>query len=73
MIIRDLQEMQELVFRTWVSNLMFLATLPYHVSQEEAVLNPARARASAVAGHRRRAISDRPPHRNGRDDVRWLR
>ena len=72
MIIRDLQDMQELVFRTWVRNLMFLATLPYHASQE-AALTPAPERASAVAGDRRRAISGRPPLRNGREDVRWLR
>lgn len=69
MIIHDLQE---LVFRIWVRNTMFLATLPYHLSQE-AARNPARERAPAVARHRFRVISGRPPHGNGREEDRWLR
>jgi hypothetical protein len=72
MINRDLQELQELIFRTWVRNMMLLVTLPYHLSQEVA-RNPAPKRASAVAGDRFRVISGRPPHGNGREDVRWLR
>ena len=67
MIIRDLQELQELVVRTWMRNMMFLVTLPYHLSQE-AARNPAAERAPAVARGRFRVISGRPPH-----DVRWLR
>jgi hypothetical protein len=72
MITRDLQELQELVFRTWVQNMMFLVTLPYHLSQE-AARDPAPERASAVARDRFRVISGGPPHGNGREDVRWLR
>jgi hypothetical protein len=64
MIIRDLQELQELVFSTWVRNTMFLVTLPYHLSQA-APRNPAPDRC--------RAISNRLPYGSGRDDVRWLR
>jgi hypothetical protein len=72
MTIRDLRELQELVLRTCVRNMMFLVTLPYRLSQE-AARNPARERASAVAGDRCRAISGRLPRGNGREDVRWLR
>jgi hypothetical protein len=61
MIIRDLQELQEFAFRTWVRSMMLLVTLPYHLSQE-AARNPAPERASAVAGDRCRAISGRPRH-----------
>jgi hypothetical protein len=71
-IIRDLQELQDLVFRTWVRSTMFLVTLPYHLSQE-AARNPAPERAPTVARDRFRVISGRPPHGNGREDVRWLR
>jgi hypothetical protein len=69
-IARDVQELQELVFRTWVHNVMFLVTLPYHLSQE-AAHNLAPERASAIVGDRRRAISGR--HSHGREDARWLR
>lgn len=72
MIIRGLRELQELVFRTWVRNMMFLVTLPHHLTQG-AALNPASERASAVARDRFRVISGRPPHGNRREDVRWLR
>jgi hypothetical protein len=72
MIIRDLQELQELVFRTWVRNMMFVVTLPHHLSQE-AARNPAPERAWAAAGDRCRAISGRPPDGNGSEDARWLR
>ena len=34
MTLRDLREFQELMFRAYVRNMMFLATLPYHVAQE---------------------------------------
>jgi hypothetical protein len=64
MITRDLQELQELVFRTCVRNMMLLVTLPYHLSQE-APRNPAPDRC--------RAISNRLPYGSGREDVRWLR
>ena len=72
MITRDLQELQELALRTWVHSMMFLVTLPYHLSQE-AARNPAPEREPTVARHRFRVISGRPPHGNGREDVRWLR
>jgi hypothetical protein len=34
MTLRDLREFQELMFRAYVRNMMFLATLPYHMAQE---------------------------------------
>jgi hypothetical protein len=34
MILRDLREFQKLMFRAYVRNMMFLATLPYHMAQE---------------------------------------
>lgn len=49
MTIPDLGELQGLVFRTWVRNVMFLVTLPYHLSQGAAP-KTARERASAVTG-----------------------
>ena len=49
MTIPDLGELQGLVFRTWVRNVMFLVTLPYHLSQG-ASPKASRARAPAVAG-----------------------
>jgi hypothetical protein len=72
MIPSDLQELQEVVFRTWVRNVMFLVTLPYHLSQE-AARTPASKKPPAVAGDRFRVISGRPLHGNGREDARWLR
>jgi hypothetical protein len=72
MIARDLEELQELVVRTWVRNMMLLVTLPFHVSRE-AALNPARERTPTVARDRFRVISGRPPHGKGREDARWLR
>ena len=72
MIIRDLRELQELVFRTGVRNMMFVATLPYRL-WHGAARNPAGERAAAVAGDRCRSISGRPPHGSRSDDVRWLR
>jgi hypothetical protein len=44
-IIRDLQELRELAFRTWVRDMIFLVALPFHLSQE-AGRNPAPERAS---------------------------
>ena len=34
MIVRDLLDFQALMFRAYVRNAMFLATLPYHMAQE---------------------------------------
>jgi hypothetical protein len=34
MTVYHLREFQELVFRTYVRHLMFLATLPYHLLRE---------------------------------------
>ena len=72
MTMRDLHELQELVFRTCVRNMMFLMILPYHLSQETA-RNRAPERASADADDRRRAISGRPHSANRGEDARWLR
>jgi hypothetical protein len=52
--------------------VMFLVTLPYHLSQE-AARTPASKKPPAVAGDRFRVISGRPLHGNGREDARWLR
>jgi hypothetical protein len=34
MTFRDLLDVQDLMFRAYVRNMMFLATLPYHLAQE---------------------------------------
>ena len=34
MSLRDLRGFQELMFRAYVRNMMFLATLPYHMARE---------------------------------------
>jgi len=34
MTLRDVRDFQELMFRTWVRNVMFFVTLPYHLAQE---------------------------------------
>ena len=34
MTLRDLLDVQDIMFRAQVRNMMFLATLPYHMAQE---------------------------------------
>jgi hypothetical protein len=60
MTFRDLYEFQQLVFRAYMQNMMFLATLPFQLARET----------------RRDSTSERAsrPARNfRREDVRWLR
>jgi hypothetical protein len=60
MIVRDLYEFQQLVFRACMQNVMFLATLPYYLAQDTR-RDPASERTSQ-------------PARDFRcEDVRWLR
>ena len=68
----NLRDLQELMLRTSVHNMMFFATLPYYLAGEMP-RDSAAARPSAAAGDVHRAVSE-PPGCDGRsDDVRWLR
>jgi hypothetical protein len=60
MTVRDLCEVQQLVFRAYMQDVMFFATLPFH-SAWETRRNPASERVSQLARDFRR------------EDVRWLR
>ena len=60
MNVRHLYEFQQLLFRAYMQNVMFLATLPYYLAREQQ-RNPASKGAS------------RPARDFRRKDVRWLR
>jgi hypothetical protein len=62
-----LRNIQDIMLRACVRNMMFFATLPYYLVGEM-------PRSSApAAGDRHRTVSERPHHARRRDDVRWLR
>jgi hypothetical protein len=60
MTVRDLYEFQQLTFRAYMQNVMFFATLPYHLAQE-----PQQNRA--------REGASQPARDFRRKDIRWLR
>jgi hypothetical protein len=60
MNVRHLYEFQQLLFRAYMQNVMFLATLPYYLVREQQRI-PASERTSQPARNFRRK------------DVRWLR
>jgi hypothetical protein len=60
MSVRHLYEFQQLLFRAYMQNVIFLATLPYYLAREQQRI-PASERTS------------QPTHNFRRKDVRWLR
>jgi radical SAM superfamily enzyme with C-terminal helix-hairpin-helix motif len=60
MSLQHLLDFQELMFRAYVRNVMFFATLPYYAEQE---CRREHARENALEF----------PRRHRREDARWLR
>ena len=67
-----LRDLQDLMLRACVRNMMFFATLPCHLAREMPG-NSAPERPSAAAGDLHRAVSQRPHGAGRSDDARWLR
>ena len=67
-----LRDLQDLMLRAYVRNMMFLATLPYYLAGEMA-RNSAPEEPSAATGDLHRAVSEHRHRPCPSDDVRWLR
>ena len=72
MTLGHLRDLQDLMLRASVRNMMFFATLPYYLAGE-VPRNSAPERPSAAADDLHRAVSARPRRPRRSDDVRWLR
>jgi hypothetical protein len=75
MIFASLYDVQQVILRACVQNVMFFATLPFYLAQETHPV-PARSRrpgqASSAARHGR-APAGGPGREPGTNDIRWLR
>ena len=67
-----LWDLQDLMLRAYVRNMMFFATIPCYLAREMP-RNSAPERPSAAAGDLHRAVSQRPRRASRSDDARWLR
>jgi hypothetical protein len=67
-----LRDLQDLMLRAYVRNMMLFATLPCYLVGAMP-RNSAPERVSAAAGDLHRAVSQRPHGAGRSDDARWLR
>ena len=71
----NLHDVQQLMLRAYVHNVMLFATLPFYLAQEMRA-TPERSRLAgqtSSAPRNGRSVAGRPTLADGFEDIRWLR
>jgi len=75
MIFQSFHEVQQVMLRTFVRNMMFFATLPFYLAQETGPITERSRRAGSnqLCAARRRGPAVGPERHPRTEDIRWLR